>query len=184
MQRWCGSAVSAVYSQRSVLMPFFHPAFVDWSLSLPAADKRGSRIACALISTLAPELSSIPFDSGPTPIQLARTGLDRTAYNALVLGRKSMHRLFQKISGLRRHNLGTHSVTSLLERFGATKMLDLDALHSTGIFEATALDKIASGEPGTDRATLGFLFAINNAVLFLEGPTKQERTEVIWSRAS
>ncbi len=184
MQRWCGSAVSAAYAQRPVLMPFFHPAFVDWSLSLPAADKRGSRTACALISTLAPELSSLPFDSGPTPLQLARTGLDSKAYNALVLGRKSMQRILQKLSGLRRHNLGTHSVTSLLEKFGAIKTLDIDALHSTGIFEATVLEKIARGESGTDRATLGFLFAINDTVAFLEGHKNQEPAEVIWPRAS
>ena len=170
MQRWCGSAVSAVSSQRPILMPFFHPAFVDWSLALPAGEKRGSRAACKLISTLAPELASLPFDSGATPKQLTRTGLNSTAYNTLVLGRKTMRRLFQKIAGKRRHNLGTHSVTSLLEQYGASEILDLDALHSTGIFQATALDKISIGELSTDRATLGFLFAMHYTVAYLKGP--------------
>ena len=175
MQRWCGSAVSAAYAQRPVLMPFFTPGFVEWSLSLPAERKHGSQMACELITMLAPELAHVPFDSGTTPAQLARTGMGSAAYHALALGRKGARRVYQKLSGRRRHNLGTRSVTDILARTVAPDTLNLGALESTGIFQPGTLDAIADRGLEMDRASLGFLFALSFTLDYLEQPVRQTR---------
>jgi len=170
MHRWCGNAVSAAYSQRAILMPFFHPAFVDWALASPPRAKQGSRLACALISELAPELASLPLDTGHTPLQLAQRGPGRKTRSAVTLGHKLVRRVRHRISGTRRHNLGTRSATEMLAGCPLDSVLDRDALCGTGIFERATVDAIAEGRLPADRATLGFLFALQYSIGSLRHP--------------
>ena len=170
MQRWCGSAVSAACSERAIMMPFFNPQFVEWSMMSPAREKAGSRLACSLICRLDPELASLPFDSGATPLQLTRSGVGRKASDAFNLGRKSAKRLFERATGKSRHNLGTRSITELLERGGIASKLDWNLMHSTGIFDHEYAEKLATGRLTNDRATLGFLTALDYTMKYLKKP--------------
>lgn len=108
-------------------MPFFHPSFIDWSLASPPSLKQNSRLACQLISTLAPDLASVPFDTGQSPQHLARKGPIEPIRRGLKVGRKLSRRLRHRVIGTRRHNLGTQSATEILANCGLELVLNWDA---------------------------------------------------------
>jgi asparagine synthase (glutamine-hydrolysing) len=160
MQRWCGCSISAAYADRAVLMPFFHTAFVNWSLASPAREKYGSRLACRLMAVMAPEIASLPLDSGARPSELAKSGFSSHTRNTLSLGKKVLHRIYRSATGRQRHNIGTKSLTQKLQENGVMSVLDWGALRQSDIFDDAVLDEIEKGQLTLDRASLGFLISV------------------------
>ena len=177
MQRWCGCSISAAYADRAVLMPFFHPAFVNWSLASPAREKLGSRLACKLMTSIAPELASVPLDSGAKPSQIAGSGFNNQIRSSLLLGNKVIKRIFRQATGKQRHNMGTKSLTQKLQEAGVLSVLDWSALRSSDIFDEAVLDGIENGLLPLDRASLGFLISVSFTLSYLKGSKSGQCTE-------
>ena len=173
MQRWCGAAVSAASHQRPILMPFFDPDFVQWAFAAPAVEKRHSRLACRLIDSLDSELSRLPLDSGLSPRQVIQTGPLKWLRMTTRTGRKMAQHTQMKLTGSRRHNLGTGSITDRLKQFGSMTSINWSALESTGMFDRSLLQKYGAGDMQWDRATLGVLFALSFTIEHLTCPLEQ-----------
>jgi asparagine synthase (glutamine-hydrolysing) len=99
---WAGPAYSHAVTQRTVLAPFLHPAFLAWAASTKPTERAGSRAMARALRVLDPGLADVPLAGGIRPKYMATRSLVNQSRQARHLGSKARRKLQQRVSGSRR----------------------------------------------------------------------------------
>ena len=160
MQRWAGSAVSAMSSRRAVLGPFFDPRFIDWARRVSPELKRGSSAFARIIEHLDSDLAAIPLDSGRSPravndasvsAMLSRLGtaMNKTVAKVVqkVIGKKASHPTDQILCD---RLLSAVPEEELLPHVMALEFIDPDGVRN-----------VLRQPARNQSSTIGFLLSLN-----------------------
>jgi len=166
MQNWVGIDFSTSCTERSVLAPYFHPAFLSWARRAPSRWKAGSRLFAAALAHLDPRLASVPLDSGARPVDLARPSWRHRVASAGRFGHKLARKAAQRAAPSRaaRAPAGADALAGLVRRAWADDDGALSRLGSLDLVDADVVEAIASGRRAAGPATVGFLVNLDVAV--------------------
>lgn len=155
VQRWAGAQDTPAATERHLVNPLLDRRFIGLVLATSPAERRHSRLAGRLIQRLSPELAAIPLDSGLVPARLARGGAGSAT--AWVTARKTAGKLWQRLRGTRRSQLGAAELAGLVvARWRAQPDLVLP-VRRTGLIHDRWLDELLDGRRDALPATVAFL---------------------------
>ncbi len=171
MQNWVGRDFSVAATERLVIAPFFHPAFLSWARRAPRKDKAGSRLFAAVLERLDPRLASMELDTGTKPVTLAHPSLRSQAETVGRLGRKTMHKIGLRIAPGKgaAPPAGAAALAASVQRAWAADESALSRLGSLDFVDAGVVEAVAAGRRAASPATIGFLAALDAALEVLEG---------------
>ncbi len=166
MQNWVGRDFSTSGTERQIVAPFFHPAFVCWARATSPAWKRASRIFAAALEHLDPNLATVPLDTGVRPSDLAHPSARGRLTSASRFARKVLAKAGLRVAPSRGATApaGAPALAALVRQAWAAEPGALSRLAAVSFLDAEAVEAIASGRRGASPATVGFLAALDAAL--------------------
>jgi asparagine synthase (glutamine-hydrolysing) len=164
---WGGPAYSHAVTQRTVLAPFLHPAFLGWAASTEPTERAGSRAMAAALGVLDPGLADIPLAGGLRPRDLATRGLLSGGRRATLIGKKAGRKLNQRVSGRRRPPGGVGRLLPHVLRSWAERP-PFDGLEGYAFIDQEQLRRWNDDPTGVDASTASFLANLSGATSFLD----------------
>jgi asparagine synthase (glutamine-hydrolysing) len=156
-QRWAGAHGSPAAVTRFSVNPLLDRRFMQLALAPPPEEKRNAHLMGQLICRLDPQLAAIPFDSGLVPARLGRRGVATTAAVARLTARKAIHKIHQRLGGVRRPQLGAAEMACLVVAHWRAAPDSVAPLRRTGLVRTAWLDELLDGRRTTESATVAFL---------------------------
>lgn len=169
MQNWVGRDFSTAATERQVVAPFFHPAFLSWARGAPRRLKGGSRLFAAVLEQLDPRLATLELDTGLRPVDLARPSCPRRADAMVRFARKALRKASLRVVPGRGATppAGAAALAASVTRAWATRPDALSRLRNLEFLDADVVEAVASGRRAASTATVGYLAALDAALGFL-----------------
>jgi len=166
MQNWVGRDFSTACTERQVLAPFFHPAFLGWARDLPRSAKAGSRAFAAVLEELDPRLAMAPLDTGVRPSDLACPSARGRAASLGRFGRKALRKVSLRVrpGPGAKPPVGAAALAELVRHAWAADPGALSRLGSLDFLDRGMVEAIASGRRVAGPATVGFLAGLDVAL--------------------
>jgi asparagine synthase (glutamine-hydrolysing) len=168
MRHWAGSAITRAQSNRSIFVPFFHSDYTSWAMGLPVPGKKDSISFCRVLEFVDPNLASIPLDSTLLPATIAKGGIFTLIALAKIKQQKIRTKLYQRLAGKRRMNLGSAHFHDKLCRKEIVDILDWSKIYSTGLFDENALERLRLGIIPWGRTSLAYMICLHFQLEYLE----------------
>ena len=157
MATWVGVELSRTSMRRIDLSPFFDPRVLAFARRAAPRDKRGSKLAAAVLEAFDPALAALPLEGQrPSPAALWRG--DAATINTVA-------------PAVRRGSggpVGAAAVRAELLRDADTAGLSLARAAALPLFEERALDGALRVDSPLDLVTLGFVLDVEWILAFLE----------------
>ncbi|MEE8603040.1 hypothetical protein [Euzebya tangerina] len=166
MQRWAGIAYSKWTSDRPRLLPFFHPAYVEWAAQVPVHLKRESRTFVEMMSRVDLELAKTPLTSGLTPQQTVSPSLAGRVRRARRDTRRAARKIGQRLGGGRHAPAGAAQLAATVQ--SAWRQEWPESLDESGFFDEQALAEVRSGARALDAVTVAFMVNVSQATAMLQ----------------
>ncbi|MGV1005760.1 MAG: asparagine synthase-related protein [Candidatus Nanopelagicales bacterium] len=158
MQRWCGIELSYASTRRPVLAPYFARPYLEWARGLRPAQKRGSKVFCAVLAELDPEIAALALAGGGSPVQLAAPGLGVRVRTYADAGRRFSRKVGQRLHpGTGSKPVGAPIVARLVARHLREHPEVLSPLHARGWVSDASLAAIVEGRQVPSASSVGFL---------------------------
>jgi asparagine synthase (glutamine-hydrolysing) len=164
---WGGPAYSHAVTQRTVLAPFLHPAFLDWAAATKPTERAGSRAMASALGILDPGLAGVPLAGGLRPRDLATRGAISGGRKAMVIGTKAGRKLYQRVSGLRRPPGGVGQLLPQVLRSWAERP-PFDGLEGHAFIDQGQLSRWNDDPTRIDASTASFLANLSGSTSFLD----------------
>jgi asparagine synthase (glutamine-hydrolysing) len=116
MHRWSGAHGTVAAVRRAAVNPMFDRRFIELAMAVAPSDKRDSLLLGRLMTRLDPELAAIPLDSGLIPSRLGTRSIRTRVAVASLTARKAAGKVRQRVTRVRRPQLGTLAVHARCER--------------------------------------------------------------------
>lgn len=170
MQNWVGRDFSVAATERQVVAPFFHPAFLAWAREARRRDKAGSRLFATVLERLDPRLAASELDVGVRPTDLAHPSLPGRVASLGRAARKALRKASLRAAPGSRAvpPVGAATLAASVRQAWAADDGALSRVASLDFLDAGVVEGVASGRRRAGPATVGFLVALDVALEMLE----------------
>lgn len=160
MQRWVGLDYSVGITERIILAPFFHPAFLSWAASVAPAAKRGSKALAQTLMHLDRDLAGFPLAGGMAPETLCGAGLPAR----LLRARRDLYKVIAKArQRASRRTRPPISTSAFAERVVLAWRRDPDQISDLAahpMVRTDALEQVLTGGRRLDATSVGMLITL------------------------
>jgi asparagine synthase (glutamine-hydrolysing) len=157
MHRWSGAHGTVAAVRRIAVNPMFDRRFLELAMAVAPSDKRDSLLLGRLMNRLDPELAAIPLDSGLIPARLGTRSMRTRAAVAAVTARKAAGKVRQRITHVRRPQLGAAEAAALVVAHWRSTPAACAALFDQPVLHATWLKGMLAGEHNPSATTVAYL---------------------------
>jgi asparagine synthase (glutamine-hydrolysing) len=164
---WAGPGYSHAATQRPVLAPFLHPAFISWARSTPPSERADSRALAGVLASLEPGLADISLAGGPAPADLLRGGPSAAIDRGRRFAGKLTDKVRQRLRDERRAPRGAAALLPYVAEGLATSDLGTE-LRGVDFLDPAALERVAAGAVRLDQPTASLLVNLLGTSRFLD----------------
>jgi asparagine synthase (glutamine-hydrolysing) len=160
MHRWVGLDYSVGITERVILSPYFHPAFLRWAAAVSPAAKRGSRALYQTLYVLDPALADVPLAGSHSPATLS----GRSFSSRMLRLRRNLHKTLlkaqQHVRRQTRPPAATSAVAAQLTNQWRQEPGQLPIVPSSPFLDGLALEQVLDGTRNLDAASAGLLVTL------------------------
>ena len=164
MQRWGGVTETAVCLDREVVNPMLDDRFISIATALDPLDKRNSRFLSRLQLELDAELGAVPLDGRPPPAAYAHRSMKNSAQQTASTLQKARRKVQQRLRRETRPPAGGEVLASKVLAHWRDNPATLEPLGSLGVFRATWLEALVTGEETPPSSAVALVVNLMGAV--------------------